>query len=264
MYPTAAAYLNHLNLTAGATPTYAYLAALQEAHMLTVPFENLSVVRGEAIVLDEALLIAKIVERMRGGFCFELNGAFCCLLRWLGFDVVRIAAGVKTEEGYTPYRDHMALLVDLEQPYLVDVGFGDSVRCPVPLNGETRVDVSGAYRVVLDADAGYGSHQKDEKAEAVYLLQKAADEAWLTQYRFTTIPQSLTDYQARCDFLAISPDSNFTQRTVCSLATPTGRISLSREHLTVTENGQQTKVPIETEAAFDAALERHFGIALRD
>ena len=42
---------------------------------------------------------------------------------------------------------HAALIVELEQSYFVDVGFGDSARRPLPLTGETRLDVSGTYRI---------------------------------------------------------------------------------------------------------------------
>lgn len=42
------------------------LRALQYAHMLSIPFENLDIHLGRKIVLDEALLFNKIVERRRG------------------------------------------------------------------------------------------------------------------------------------------------------------------------------------------------------
>jgi hypothetical protein len=45
------------------------LRALQYAHMLSIPFENLDIHLGRKIVLDEALLFNKI----RGGICYELN-----------------------------------------------------------------------------------------------------------------------------------------------------------------------------------------------
>src|SRR5882672_5747193 len=61
---------------------------------MTVPFENLSVRRGEAIVLEESRLFEKIVLRRRGGFCYELNGLFAALLRTLGFRVARLAGRV--------------------------------------------------------------------------------------------------------------------------------------------------------------------------
>jgi len=52
------------------------LGALHRAHLLAVPFENLSIHLAEPISLDQDALVDKIVTRRRGGFCYELNGAF--------------------------------------------------------------------------------------------------------------------------------------------------------------------------------------------
>ena len=57
-------------------PILPTLQALHEAHQLAVPFENLDISLGRAIVLDKASLWTKIVEHHRGGFCYELNGLF--------------------------------------------------------------------------------------------------------------------------------------------------------------------------------------------
>ena len=83
---------------------------------------------GESISLDEADLIDKIVGRRRGGFCYELNGAFACLLERLGARVRRVSARVYGDGGgLGPPFDHLALVVRLPDgsgPWLADVGFG--------------------------------------------------------------------------------------------------------------------------------------------
>jgi N-hydroxyarylamine O-acetyltransferase len=56
------------------------LRRLQRQHLLRVPFENLSVHRGESIDLMAEALVDKLVIGRRGGFCYELNGAFGALL----------------------------------------------------------------------------------------------------------------------------------------------------------------------------------------
>ena len=235
-------------------PALAYLAELQRGHMQRVPFENLSVMRGEPIVLDEGLLYAKIVERGRGGFCYELNGAFGWLLRELGFDVIRVAAGVYNQRkgAFGPEFDHMALLVTLEgERYLVDVGFGDSARGPIPLPDGQVADVSGRYRLrAVDGD------------ECAFILEKwdeKEDGDWRPQYRFTDRPRALGDYAAQCADTATSPDSHFTQGVICTIATPDGRISLSDNSLTITRHGRKEQRPIEDRADFEACLRRYFG-----
>ena len=126
-------YLARITYDGPRDPTIATLRRLHRAHLLAVPFENLSIHRGERIELDESWILDKIVERRRGGFCYELNGAFSALLRALGFRVDRLAArvyGAGGEPGI-PY-DHMALRVRLERDWLADVGFGDCFIEPLP------------------------------------------------------------------------------------------------------------------------------------
>ena len=74
------AYLRRLGLQAPPATDLDGLRRLQRAHLEAVPFENSSVLRGEPIVLEEPRLVRKVVDEGRGGFCFELNGAFAWLL----------------------------------------------------------------------------------------------------------------------------------------------------------------------------------------
>src|SRR5438309_2806247 len=126
------------------------LRELHRAHLLAVPFENLDILVGRTIILDEQKVIHKIVEERRGGICYELNGAFCALLRALGFEVSMLSAGVAREEGgFDPPFDHMALLVQLEEQWLADVGFGDSFREPLLLDHRSeQVQKEGAYQLL--------------------------------------------------------------------------------------------------------------------
>src|SRR5579859_5767590 len=66
------------NVVSGDTfePSLPLLRTLHEAHLLAVPFENLSIHYGQPIILEAAALYDKIVRRRRGGFCYELNGLF--------------------------------------------------------------------------------------------------------------------------------------------------------------------------------------------
>ena len=93
-HETVVTYLNRVGVPASAVGDAAGLRALHRAHQQTVPFENLSIHLAEPISLDERDLIDKIVHRRRGGFCYELNGAFALLLEALGARVSRVAARV--------------------------------------------------------------------------------------------------------------------------------------------------------------------------
>lgn len=246
-------YLERLGLPGAVRPTHPSLVALQQAHLLTVPFENLSVIRHEPIILDEQLLVAKIVERGRGGFCYELNGAFAWLLRQLGFHVSLVSARVynAARDEFGPEFDHMALIVHLATDYLVDVGFGDSVRAPIALPAGAAEDVSGRYRIVAVTDL-----------PQTYSLQRWQDASWQNQYLFTPAPRQLADYAAMCTYHQSSPDSHFTQRTVCTIATVAGRLTLSTDALTITEHGEKRRLIVATAQDFQQRLKRHFGVYL--
>ena len=79
------AYLERIGYDGPLAPTAETLRRLHVAHLLAVPFENLSIHAGEAVVLDDESLFDKVVRRRRGGFCYELNGLFAALLRSVGF-----------------------------------------------------------------------------------------------------------------------------------------------------------------------------------
>ena len=101
-HETVLAYLNRVGSTPTTAGDAAGLRTLHRAHQLTVPFENLSIHLAEPISLDEHDLTGKIVYGRRGGFCYELNGAFALLLEALGAQVSRVAARVYGEAGLGP------------------------------------------------------------------------------------------------------------------------------------------------------------------
>ncbi|TFB10035.1 arylamine N-acetyltransferase, partial [Candidatus Marinimicrobia bacterium MT.SAG.4] len=97
------AYLERIGYRGSRTPSVQTLRDMQLVHLLTVPFENLSIHAGEPIVLEDDALFEKIVARRRGGFCYELNGLFAALLRALGFNVSMLSARVANGNGdFTP------------------------------------------------------------------------------------------------------------------------------------------------------------------
>src|SRR5215211_4589245 len=133
------AYLKRINYSGPLDVSAETLRALQVAHLMSVPFENLSIHAGEPIVLEEDALFTKIVEEKRGGFCYECNGLFAALLRSLGFEVAMLAAGVgKPGGGFGPIFDHMTLMVTLADRWLADVGFGESFLEPLLLDSRAE------------------------------------------------------------------------------------------------------------------------------
>src|SRR3954447_25028309 len=102
------AYLKRIAYRGSREPTVETLRQLHRAHLLAVPFENLDIPLGNPIVLSVPSFYDKIVERRRGGFCYELNGLFAWLLEQLGFHVELLSAGVFSGNRPGPEFDHLA------------------------------------------------------------------------------------------------------------------------------------------------------------
>jgi len=245
------AYLRRIDHPPVRAPTAESLATLHRAHLLAVPFENLDIHRKHPIRLEEDALFDKVVRRRRGGFCYELNGAFAALLRALGFEVGLLSARVRGDAGLGPELDHLALVVTLEERWLVDVGFGDSFSSPLRLDvREPQIDGDRAYCIREDDDRG------------LWLDERRDDGPFQASYRFTLERRALTDFDAMCLFHQTSPESHFTRQTVCSLPTREGRITLRGEGLLTTRGREKSEVPLPTEADRMEALKRWFGIVL--
>jgi N-hydroxyarylamine O-acetyltransferase len=247
------AYLRRIGFRQQAgTPDAATLVSLHRAHMLAVPFENLDIHLGREIILDEARLFDKIVRQRRGGFCYELNGLFGALLREIGFDVTLVAAEVVAADGSTgPPFDHMALLVEAHGVrYLADVGFGDLFMEPLLLD-ERGVQHQGPNAFSIS-----------ETAVGLTLMKRKGPEAGALQpcYQFSVTPRQLRDFEAMCHFHQTSPDSHFTRKEICSMATADGRVTISGAELIITSAGARTVTPAGTGEARKRLLKDYFGI----
>jgi N-hydroxyarylamine O-acetyltransferase len=232
-------------------PSLAFLEKLQWQHLITVPFENLDIIQGKTISLDESLIYEKVIIRRRGGFCYELNGLFAWLLREIGFSVTTASGRVylPREDKFTPDFDHMVLLVHLDKTYLVDVGFGDSFRQPIEMPDGEEEDIGGRYR--LRAVPMQQDH---------YILEKEEKDEWSPQYRFTTYPREMPDFAEMCQFHQTSPESPFTQGPFCTIATEAGRLTLSERSLTITEGQEKRKICVSSPEEGTDILRKHFGM----
>ena len=255
-------YLQRIRYQGSLEPTIETLRALHEAHLLTVPFENLSIHLGQPILLQEKALYEKIVSRRRGGFCYELNGLFAWLLRQVGFAVSLLSAEVASQtRGFNPPFDHLALLVHQLDgaEWLADVGFGESFRHPLRLKADLeQKDSDGqVYRLIQERE------EREEPTKPNYWIMQHLDEhGWEAQYRFTLQPYALADFTARCQYHQTSPESHFTQKRICSLATPQGRLTLSEWHLIITTQGERTERVLSSQEEYAAVLADSFGVVV--
>lgn len=200
----------------------AALAALQAAHLVAVPFENLHVFAGRPVRTSLDWSLPKVVDERRGGWCFELNGAFGALLETLGYQVSRHSAQVwdGAEQLLGPELDHLCLFVVADgERWLVDVGFGDSSITPLRLDDrEVQPVVPRPGRIV----------PADDRLDHVELVH----DEWVLQYRIDPAPRALAEFQVRSDALSSGP-GYFTEKPFATRATDTrgGRVWLLKDRL---------------------------------
>ena len=91
-------YLNRIGLKHAAQPLKADLSTLtlvMAAHSRAIAFENIDVVRGKTISMARDDVEKKLVDDLRGGYCWEQNTLLSMALEELGFDVVPLLCRVR-------------------------------------------------------------------------------------------------------------------------------------------------------------------------
>jgi N-hydroxyarylamine O-acetyltransferase len=251
------AYLDRIGLEKKPETDLAGLTLLHRAHLYAIPFENLDIHLGRPLSLDPDDLFAKIVEKHRGGFCYEQNLLLATVLRSMGLAVDLLQAQVRAPDGSLgePF-DHMTLRVHLpEGLVLADVGFGESFHDPLPFDGAWHGQPHGpSYRVVtrdrsLRVERREGEEGEEGEAAA------AAD-----AYLFDSKPREPDEYLTMFEHHQSSPESIFTRGFVCSLALPEGRVSVKPWALVETRSGERSEAPITSSEELAALLSSRFGI----
>jgi N-hydroxyarylamine O-acetyltransferase len=198
--------------------------------------------------VDTAWSIPKVLSG-RGGWCFELNGAFASLLSEIGFTVDRVPASVLLSEASSDGADHLALIVHLDQPYLVDVGFGASFTRPIAIESEA------------DVYEDHGNYCVQPLDEGRYLLRFRATDAaeFSDQYRFDTSPVPLSSFEQRSHYLATEPGLSWTKSPFATRLIPGGRVTLLSDRIKFRRAGDEVVYPVSAEE-WDAELLKWFGM----
>jgi N-hydroxyarylamine O-acetyltransferase len=251
-------YLHRLGMdTQTGPPSVELLAALQLAHLVHVPFENLNVYHRREARTDPDWSVHKIVDLRRGGWCFEVNGAFGSLLRALGFSVDRVSCQVweGESEGWGPDFDHLGSVVHIDgERWFVDVGFGDCCLEPVLLQPGGRIAVPRS--VLVEA--------KDAHVVLIELMptESGATE-WEPQLRVSFQPRHLHEFDGRSTHLQTYPGLSWQEKVFATRALDgTGsRVTLRTDLLRLrTGVGPFVDTPVAA-SEWSATLLQHFGLA---
>lgn len=241
------AYFDRIGFTGTARPDLATLTALHRLHLRAIPYENLDVLLGRPVSLAPEAAFEKLVTARRGGWCYEMNGLLAAMLEEIGFSVTRMAGAVmRAERGDVTLGNHLVLRVDLDRPYIADVGFGDGILEPIPL-------AFGPHHC-----AGYD-----------FRLEHLEDD-WLRfhnhalggppYFDFQLRPADPEQLNATCQWLATSPDSIFAQTALGFRHTPDGIVALLGRTIRRVRPGEKTTESIDSADHFVSVLKREFGL----
>lgn len=248
------AYFARIGYDGPVEPTLGVLNAIVQAHVQSIPFENLDVLQGRPIELGPEALERKLVHGRRGGYCFEQNGLLLVVLESIGFDVAPLSARVRygRPNGVIPPRTHLFLRVEIEgTSWLADVGVGGfSMASAIRLdNSDEQITPHESRRIVREG--------------ALRLHQVRFGGQWHDLYEFTLEEMPPVDRELANWYTSAHPQSDFRNRLVVALALPGGRRKtlLNREFNDRQRSGTDVRV-IQTPQELRAVLADEFGLYL--
>ena len=247
-----ALYLQRLGFDAPPAPTLETLRQLQLRHTGAFPFENLTTLLGEPVLIDLPSIEQKVLHGGRGGYCYELNNLFLALLQTLGFDARGITGRVvmNQPEGTWTARTHRLSLVSLDGVrYITDVGFGGMVpTAPLMLDTEAeQLTPHEPYRIERHADG--------------YTLRANVGGEWRAMYIFDLQRQENIDYTLGNWYVSTHPESPFVKQLMVARTGEGWRRTLNNGSFAIHRmGGESERRQVADAQELIGLLEREFGI----
>lgn len=217
-------YFARIGYAGPVAPTLEVLAALQAAHIASIPFEAIDALTGAGIDIGAEAVDAKLLDQRRGGYCFEQNGLFLRVLHGIGFAAEGLIGRVRwmlPEDAPATPRTHMVVRVMLAgRPWLADVGFGAAVP-PAPL--------------AMDSDAPQSTRHEDYRVTrrgAEWQVAARIGDAWAPLYWIDDVPPPAIDYEVGNWYTSAHPDSHFRRQLIAARTTAEARYGLRDNRLT--------------------------------
>lgn len=252
-------YFDRINYCGAVEPSLEVLQDLVTAHTRSIPFENLDPLLGVPVDdLSAEALFDKLVQRRRGGYCYEQNGLMGYVLAEIGFRVRRLAGRVVwmlPPGSPLGAQTHTVLAVTFpgsQGSLLVDVGFGGQTpTSPIRLEtGSVQQTTREPYRL-------------EDRGDGLVLQAQVRDE-WQPLYVFTTRTAPMIDLQVGSWFVSTHPSSHFVTNLMVASATDDGRCNLADGKLTIRRAGGTEKIRLESAAAVIDTLSDRFEINVAD
>jgi N-hydroxyarylamine O-acetyltransferase len=244
----ADAYIRALDLQRG-DPDLAFLSEITRRHAAQFAFSSVGPMLGDNLPLDIESLYRRIVEKRRGGYCFEQNGLLYAMLEQLGFNVSLYLGRVIYNQDIHPGLTHRITLVEIEgKRYVADVGFGPlGPQRPVRLSGEESLENFRVFRIV-------------ERHPGEFHMQTLQQEGFYSLYRFELARYGPADCEVGHFYSHKHPSATFVNHLVVSRILDDEVRSLrNREFRVITASGEHRQV-IADSAQLREILETRFGV----
>jgi len=254
------AYLARIKLPARPTLDASGLAAVQRAHRLHIPFENLDIRLGRGIRIDSESVFAKLVTARRGGYCFEQNRLFWDALAEIGFAARPLLARTLLDATGTPGLTHMLLLVTIDgQDWIADAGFGGSYAPPMPLvAGAEATAPDGALFRLIEDERGWVLVRNGPRGAT----DGRGGSGPVDQYRFLLTEVAQADLDMSNHWTATAPGTRFVDMSIVSIALPTGYAAINDRRYGRHAGGEDLMAEIDDPRVYRLRLSMMFGIDL--
>jgi N-hydroxyarylamine O-acetyltransferase len=144
--------------------------------------------------------------------------------------------------------NHLVLRVELDEPWIADVGFGDGALEPFPLREGAFTAHGFDFRLERLADGWWRFHNHEfGGAPSFDFRDEPADPARLAE---------------RCGWLQTAPDSNFVLNAVVQRFTTDGLLQLRGKTLRKVRPGAKAERLIGSAGEYVDVLARDFGLEL--
>ena len=211
------------------------LRFIQEQFSRLFPFENLDVLIRDERSITESFLIEKMLNKERGGLCYELNGLLHLVLKQLGFDVILAAATIWSEGKWVIDRTHAINLYKKDHKlYLIDSGFGNNLCLqPLQMDGEPVVSPSGMYRLRTE---------KTERGSIVF--EHFTKAGWELRYAFYPDAIGWEDLNRMKELIHFHQDSPFKEKFLFAQIFKDGTVSITENRFHRKRiDGQEETIP---------------------
>lgn len=206
-------YAKRIGFSGKFQPDFETLAAIQRLHTCSIPFENLDVIRDLPIHIEPELIEEKLVNRQRGGYCFEQNGLLLEVLTEIGFDTTPMEARVRigNPRDYLPPRTHLFVKVELDgTPWIVDSGAGGtSLTSPIKFEVDTVQETLHEPRRITCEDG-------------VYFHQIRYGDTWEDVYEFSGQPMPEIDREVSNWWVSTCHKAKFKRNMFVALGRDNG------------------------------------------